>query len=116
MASNDGIKTYADRALLTRLVGSSAKTRILAVMLKESHRDLSANEIAELADVHRSTVYDPLHELEDLGVITETRTVGGSAMYQLNKDSEVAARLQQVENALIDQIAEGEGDPTERTA
>lgn len=49
-------------------------------------------------------------------MITETRTVGGSAMYQLNKDSEVAARLQQVENALIDQIAEGEGDPTERTA
>jgi Fe2+ or Zn2+ uptake regulation protein len=116
MASTDGINTYAERALLTNLLGASAKTRILAVMLKESHRDLSANEIAELADVHRSTVYDPLNELEDLGVIKKTRTVGGSSMYQLNKDSAVAARLKQVEDALIDLIEEGEEETAQDPA
>jgi Fe2+ or Zn2+ uptake regulation protein len=115
MASTDDVKTYPERSLLTGLLGSSAKARILAVVLKESHRDLSANEIAELADVHRSTVYDPLHELEDLGVIKTTRTVGGSTMYQLNKDSKVAARLKQVEDALIDQIAEDD-EPTQSAA
>ena len=98
--------SYVERAVLAQLLGSSAKTKILAVMLKEAHRDLNAGEIAELADVHRSTVYDPLEELEDLNVITETRTVGGSTMYQLNKESEVAARLKQVEDALIDQFSE----------
>lgn len=114
MVSRDDTSPFPERSLLTDLLGSSAKTRILAVMLKESHRDLSANEVAELADVHRSTVYDPLHELEAIGVIETTRTVGGSSMYQLNKDSKVAARLKQVEDALIEQIEDAEDEPAQR--
>lgn len=90
-----------DRSLLTALLGESAKTRILAVMLKGSHRDLSPPEIAERADVHRSTVYEPLYDLEELGVIHEQRQVGGTSLYQLNEESPVAARLKQVEDALL---------------
>lgn len=94
---------YPDRALFTSLIGNSAKSRVLTVMLKEAHRDLDAKEIAELANVHQSTVYEPLEELEELGVVIETRTVGKSRMFQLNRDSKVAKKLKQTEEALIDE-------------
>lgn len=99
-SGDDDHSRNTDRSRLTALLGESAKTKILAVMLTGSHRDLSPPEIAERADVHRSTVYDPLHDLEELGVIHEQRQVGGTSLYQLNEESPVATHLKQVEDAL----------------
>lgn len=106
--NGDEHRSYPERALITQVLGKSAKTKIVAVLLKESHRDLSPSEIAEYAGVHRSTAYEPIEELEEWGIITQTREVGGSKLYKLNKDNEVAARLKQVEQALVKQISEKE--------
>lgn len=103
MALNKAPKsTYAEGSALTRLFGNHPKVKILAALLSESDRDITKSDIAELAGVHRTTVYDHLEDLEELGVVEETRRVKGSPMYQINRDSKVAEDVAQLEWDLMD--------------
>ena len=98
-------ETYAEDTALTKLFGNSPKVKIIAALLSESDHDLNVNQIAELAGVHRSTVYDHLEDLVALGVVEKTREVSGSQMYRINKDSTVAEDVAQLEWDLLDVIA-----------
>lgn len=102
MERND--QEYPSRALLTGLIGDSAKSKVLAVMLKEAHRDLSVKEIADLAGVHQSTAYEPLEELEEWGVVVESRQVANSTLYQLDKSDPIVKKLKQIEEELVDRV------------
>lgn len=99
-------ETYADDAALGKLFGTTPKVKIITALLGESDHDLNVSQIAELAGIHRTTVYDHLDDLVDLGVIEETRTVGGSRMYRIDRDSTVAEDVAQLEWDLLDAIAD----------
>lgn len=62
--------------------------------------------VVELAGVARSTVYDHLDDLRELGVIEHTRDVGGSPMYQLNEDSDIAEELVWLEGVTLNRLFE----------
>jgi len=98
---NGDENSYAEEAALTDLFGDHPKTKILAVLLGES-RDVNITRIAEMSGMSRSTVYEYVDDLRDLGVIKQTRKVGGSPLYQLNRDSNVAKKLAQLEWDLVD--------------
>ena len=105
MGSNKSSDDYGhpDRAVLTTLIGESAKARILSVLLKEAHRDLSVKEIADLAGVHQSTAYEPIEELERLDVVVESRQVANSTLYRVNTENPVVKKLKQVEDEIVRQ-------------
>jgi len=99
-------KTYAEGHALTKLFGESAKTKIIAALLSESDVDVNVTDIADLAGLHRTTVYDHIDDLEDLGVVEQTRTVSGSPMYQINRDSDVAEDIAKLHWDLLDVVGE----------
>jgi predicted ArsR family transcriptional regulator len=99
-------ETYAEGSALTELFGPSAKTKIIAALLSENDVDVNVTDLADLAGLHRTTVHDHIGDLEELGVVQRTRTVSGSPMYKINRDSEVAERIAQLEWDLLDVIAE----------
>lgn len=103
---------YADDAPLAHLFGSPAKTRILSAFIAERGRDLSTSDVARLAGVARSTVYDHLDDLLELGVIEHTRNVqaGHSPMYQLDEDSEIAEYLYKLEGATLKRLLALDGE------
>ncbi|MFB6194181.1 MAG: winged helix-turn-helix domain-containing protein [Halobaculum sp.] len=101
--------SFADEAILTRLFGDDPKVKIVSVLLAEG-RDIDATRIAELGGMGRSTVYQHIDSLLELDVVEQTREVGGSPLYQLNRDSEVAQKLGELEWALLDELAE-DGEP-----
>jgi DNA-binding transcriptional ArsR family regulator len=101
----EGSAAFAEEAALTDLLGANPKVKILAVLLSEG-RDINISRIADQAGVSRSTVYDHIDDLQDLGVVEQTRTIGGSPLYQLNKDSETAKQLAQLEWSLLDEYDE----------
>ena len=113
---NMAIKTksdaYADDAPLAHLFGSPARTRILSAFVAERGRDLSTSDIARLAGVARSTVYNHIDDLLELGVIEHTRDVqaGHSPMYQLNEDSEIAEYLYKLEGVTLKRLLELDGN------
>lgn len=96
---------FAEEAVLTNLLGGHPKVKILSVLLSEGH-DINISQIAEQAGVSRSTVYNHIDDLEDLQVIEETREIGGSHLYQINRQSSIAKKLAQLEWDLLDKFEE----------
>ncbi len=101
-------QNYTDEAALIRLLGDSPKVKILAVLLQQG-RDTNVSTIAEIGGMSRSSVYRYIDDLINLGVIEKTREIGGSPLYQINKDSQTAQKLAELEWELVDEIA-GEVD------
>ncbi len=100
------VDSYAEDSPFAHLFGQPARTKILAAFVSERGRDLNVSYVADLAGVARSTVYDHLGDLQDLGVIEHTRDVGGSPMYQLNEDSKIAEELVRLEGVTLNRLFE----------
>ncbi|WP_313693331.1 winged helix-turn-helix domain-containing protein [Halorarum halobium] len=102
-------EAYAEDTPLTYLFGTPARTKIVGALVSETDHDLNTSDIARLAGVARSTVYDHLDELEALGLVEETRTVGGSPMYQLDTDDELVEHIARIEGLVLKRLLELEG-------
>lgn len=88
------------------VLGDHPRTEIVFTLIAQSrssgeYRDLNVSDIARMAGLERSTVYDHLDTLLDTGVIEETRTIGNSTMYQINRDSEAAKGLAKFDDARV---------------
>lgn len=100
------VRSYTEDSPFVSLLGQPARTKILAAFVSERGRDLNVSYVADLAGVARSTVYDHLDDLRGLGVVEHTRDVGGSPMYQLNEESEIAEELVRLEGVTLSRLFE----------
>ena len=98
----------ADGTVLTDVLGTHAKVKILTALLSENDRDCNATEIARLAGIDRTTFYDHVDDLLAYEMIERTRTVANSQMYRINRDNPAAEALATMEWTLLDQLAEDE--------
>lgn len=96
----------AEDTVLTDVLGPHAKVKILVTLLSKSDRDLNPTDIARLAGIDRSTFYEHIDDLVAYELVEETRTVGNSQMYQINRDNPAAEDLAQFEWDLLDYIPE----------
>ncbi|MFB6183777.1 MAG: winged helix-turn-helix domain-containing protein [Haloarculaceae archaeon] len=81
---------------------------MLSVFVDERENDLSVSEIARQAGIARSTVYDHLDELVELGVIEYTRTTGPSQRYQLVQNDEIGERLYELDGIVLKRLLAAE--------
>lgn len=96
----------AEDTVLTDVLGTHAKVKILVVLLSHNNQDINPTEIARLAGIDRSTFYDHIDDLLAYDLVERTRTVGNSPMYRINRDSPAAEDLAQFEWDLLDAIPE----------
>lgn len=99
-------QSYGDEAPLTHLLGDSARVRIIGAFVAERGNDINISEVARLAGIARSTVYNHIGPLKRLGVIENTRDVadGHSSLYQLNEESEIADMLFRLEGITLQKL------------
>lgn len=102
-------EAYAEDTPLTHLFGSGARVRIISALLSEDGTDLNTSDIARLAGVARSTVYDHLDDLRELGVVERTRTVGDSPMYRIDTESPVGRKTAELEGVTLRRLLERDG-------
>ena len=107
-SSTNRNEPFAEGSALTHLLGNNPKVRILSGLLSENDVDINVTQITDLAGIHRSTVYDHIGDLVRVDVVEQTRTVGGSPLYRINRDSEVAENLAQLEWDLLDVLCNEE--------
>jgi len=100
------------RSPLITLLSSPARVKIIEAFVQERGRDLSVSDIARLADTARSTVYQHLDDLEELGVVEFARSTGDghSKRYQLNEDSQIAELLYKLEGVTLRRLLELDGE------
>lgn len=100
---------YANDTPLTHLFGSGARVKIVAALLGEAGTDLNVSDIARLAGVARSTVYDHLDDLQELGIVEHTRNIGDSPMYRFDADDDVGERVATLEGVALRRLLENDG-------
>lgn len=99
-------EAYSNDTPLTHVFGDSARVKILAAMLSERDHDLNVTDIANMAGVVRSTVYDHLDELQEMHLIVKTREVSGAPMYQINNDNPIVERIREIEGLALRELLE----------
>jgi DNA-binding transcriptional ArsR family regulator len=92
---------YAEASPFAELFTDRQRTKILAAFVSERGRDITISYAAQLAGVARSTVYDHIEELENMGVVKETRKMGQSQYYTLNNDNDLAHELYRLEGIAL---------------
>jgi predicted ArsR family transcriptional regulator len=102
---------YAEEAPLGALLGPSARVKLLSVFVAERGRDLSTSDLARQAGLARSTVYEHLEQLQELGVVEHTRDAQGgySPHYQLDESSDIAVCLHRLEGLSLRRLFELDG-------
>lgn len=97
--------TYSDASPFVRLLRTPSRVKIIDVLLGKHYESLTSREIAELADIDRSSVTRNIPILEDIGLVEQAGKVGNAPRYQLNTESEVAKALGRAQANLLDQSA-----------
>lgn len=98
-------ESFAEQSALTDLLGNHPKVKIITVLLSEG-RDINVSQIAEQAGMSRSTVYDHLEDLCDLGVVIQTRKLGGSPLYEIDRENPISKDLGQLEWDLLEAVSQ----------
>ncbi len=94
--------SYTEGSALVELLGSPGKVKMLDVFLGKHYEDLSATQVADLAGIDVSTFHRNVDAFLDVGVLVETRTVGGTQLYRLDTDHPVSKALGQTRSALLE--------------
>ncbi|WP_135666562.1 helix-turn-helix domain-containing protein [Halorhabdus rudnickae] len=97
-------EAFAEGTPLVELFGTPARAKLLSVFVDERQQDLNPSELARQAGVARSTVYNHLEDLTDLGIVKETRETGPSKRYKLDTDDEIAELLYKLDGAMLSRL------------
>lgn len=100
-----------DKSLLLKTMGRSPKLRIIDFLLDNAMFDFSKKEIIEETGMSKKTFYKYWDDIENSGIVKETRKFGKAQLYQIDKQNPVVKKLIELEEALIDQSAEKEKVP-----
>ena len=98
--------SYADDAPLVHVFGESGKVKIITALLSERDRDLNVSDIAKIGGVARSTIYNNIDDLQEMGIVVKTREVGGGPMYQINTENELVQYISRVEDLALERLLE----------
>ena len=100
-------KENRESVILT-LFGSSPKTRLLDLFMDNPLFEFTRNEIVESLGMAKSTLYRVLPELEEEGIIEETRQIGKASLYRLNSESPVVQGLRGLIRAYVRESVKSE--------
>lgn len=106
----DGDGSYADDAPLMALFGTPARTKLVSVFVAERGRELTVSQLSRQAGVSRTTVYEHLDTLLELGVIEETQATndGHSPLYRLDEDNDIAEHCYMLEGITLRRLLEND--------
>ncbi len=91
---------FAENHSFMDVFGSPGRTKILAAFVSERGREITVSYVARLAGVSRSTVYNHLDDLKEMGVIEEIDR-NGNPYYTLDTDNDLAHELYRLEGIAL---------------
>lgn len=97
------------KSLFLEVFGDYPQIKVLDFLIENDIFDYSKTQIAELSDVSFNTLETLWNKLLGEDIIKETRKVGNSQMYQLNKENHIVKMLLEIDKKLmLESIKEAE--------
>ena len=85
-----------EQTLFRNALGDTPQLRVLEFLIEGRELDYSISDIAEGAEIGRTTLFRIFDGLSKSGVIVATRTIGNAKLFKLNMKSLFVQRLVQV--------------------
>lgn len=97
-----------EETILTHLLGNTPKVKIIDLLLIGRRFDYSITDMAEYADVGRSTIYRMLDDMLKKEIIKPTRRLGRIQLYQINMENPSVNALWEMLKKLMNIYSEKE--------
>jgi len=100
--------------VLVKALGYSPKLRILDFFLDNVLIDFTKEEVIRELGMSKQTFYRNFKDIEELGIVKQTRKIGKAKLYKINLENPLVKMLKEYENQLSLQIAEQEKEKTKK--
>lgn len=100
--------THMTESLFVKAFGDYPMIRVLDFLLENRTFNYSKSEIAENADVSRTTLDGLWEGVVAEKIIAKTREVGRAVMYKFNPDSPISKKLIELDFVISKQFADTE--------
>ena len=87
--------------LFRKTLGDSPKTRVLEFLIEGRELDYSISDIAEGAEISRTTLFRIWNDLIKTEVIRPTRQIGNAKLYKLNQTNPFVKKMIEVFDEII---------------
>src|SRR3989344_2338376 len=79
--------------LFRQALGDSSKIRVLEFLIEGRELDYSISDIAEGADIGRTTLFRIFDDLVKSGIVVPTREIGNAKLFKLNKSNPFVRKI-----------------------
>ena len=87
--------------LFTKAIGNTPKIKVLEFLIEGRELDYSVSDIAEGAEIGRTTLFRIWDDFVDLGIVKPTRVIGNAKLYKLNLSNPFVRKLVDLFDTLV---------------
>ena len=87
--------------LFRQALGDAPKIRVLEFLIEGRELDYSISDIAEGAEIGRTTLFRAFDDLLKAGVIVPTRQIGNAKLFRLNKSNPFVRKMVELFDEVI---------------
>jgi len=91
------------KTLFRHALGDTPKIRVLEFLIEGRELDYSISDIAEGAEIGRTTLFRIFDDLIKTGIIAPTRKIGNAKLFKLNMKDMFVKKLVEVFDEIISQ-------------
>lgn len=99
----DGSSSFTDNSPFVRTLRNESNVRVLDAMLATPKEKRTVSRLMELTGMARSSVLRALETLEDMGLVKQPESIGGTNLYQPT-DHDAVKHLQGAQIALLTDV------------
>ena len=88
-------------SIFTKAIGDTPKIKVLEFLIEGRELDYSISDIAEGAEIGRTTLFRIWDDFIELGLVKPTRIIGNAKLYKLNLENAFVRKIVEMFDTLV---------------
>ena len=90
-----------EETIFTKAIGNTPKIKVLEFLIEGRELDYSISDIAEGANIGRTTLFRIWDDFVKLKIVKHTRDIGNAKLYKLNMESKFVRKIVDLFDTLV---------------
>lgn len=90
-----------EQTIFRKAIGDTPQIRVLEFLIEGRDLDYSLSDIVEGAEIGRTTLFRIWKDIEKLGFVKQTRTIGNAKLYRINQNNPFIKRMIKMFDELV---------------
>lgn len=89
------------QTIFRKAIGDTPKIRVIEFLIEGRELDYSISDIAEGAEIGRTTLFRIWDDLIKTKMVKHTRDIGNAKLYKINKENKIVQKLIEIFDELV---------------